>query len=420
MPEAEFAGNINAREVGIMRIDEAQLEQAIISIIKAKDRGVETAEILKEAGSDNTDVKEALARLKSDGKLDSHMIGKHEFWYALSWTQPKSILIVEDDKNIAKLLRLSVGKEYNIREVYDGEAALREVATFKPDMVILDIMLPGMDGLEVCKRLKQTPETKNITVVIVSAADAAITRFKGINYGADFYIKKPFEPSEIKALTNIFMKKYGNPFDPLTDLPDVARLITQINDRLNQKSIEFTRVNIEKLDEYEKTYKQKESRKILRLVSQMLQDKIKESGEDITLAYLGSNFFLIASSTNVDTLLGDVEADFKRAMKWIDQKYKASDGLYKKLERGKTGEATAPMYLTHYTVNISAFKASFEKEKMQIEAKLKEAADLNIAAVQNYSLDQIRSLFGQTQSNLDVSIKEVGGNIRITAGRKKE
>jgi DNA-binding response OmpR family regulator len=403
-----------------MRIDEAQVEQNIINIIKVKDRGVETAEILKETGSDPTDIKDALKRLKTDGKLDSHKIGKHEFWYALSWTQPKNVLIVEDDKNIAKLLRLSIGKEYNIKEVYDGEAALQEIATFKPDMVFLDIMLPKMDGLEVCKKLKQTPETKNIIIVIVSAADAAITRFKGINYGADFYVKKPFEPSEIKALTNIFMKKYGNPFEPLTDLPDVARLITQINDRLNQKNVEFTKTNIEKLDKYEEAFTKKEAKKVIRLVSQMLQDKIKESGEDILIAYLGGNSFLLAADTNIDGFLTDVEADFKRAAKMIKQKYDISDDLHKKLERGKTGEELSPMYLTHYTVNIPAFKANFEKEKQQIEAKLKEATDINIAAVQNYSLDQIRSLFEETASNLDVSIKEVGGHVRITAGRKKE
>jgi DNA-binding response OmpR family regulator len=403
-----------------MRIDEAQLEQSIISIIKSKDRGVETAEILKEISSSPTDVKEALDRLKIDNKLDSHKIGKHEFWYALSWTQPKNILVVEDDKNIAKLLELSIGKDYNIKKVYDGETALKEVPIFKPDMILLDIMLPGIDGLEVCKKLKQDPQTKNIIIVIVSAADAAITRFKGINLGADFYIKKPFEPSEIKALTNIFMKKFGNPFDPLTDLPDVARLITQINDRLNQKNVEFTRINIEKLDKYEEAYTKKEAKKIVRLVSQMLQDKIKEAEEEVLIAYLGGNAFLLAADTNIDGQLKSVEADFKRASNLIKQKYDISDDLFKKIERGQTKEEISPMYMTHFSVNIPSFKASFEKEKMQIEAKLKEATELNIAAVQNYSLDQIRSLFEKSEGDLDVSIKEVGGNVRITAGRKKE
>jgi len=403
-----------------MRIDEAQLEQSIINLIKVKDRGLETTEILKETGSDIIEIREALQRLKKEGKLDSRTIGKYDFWYALSWTQPKNILVVEDDKNIAKLLKLSVGKEYNVKEVFDGESALKIIPEFKPDLIMLDLMLPGIDGLEVCKKIKQDPQTKNIIVIIVSAADAAVNRFFGIKNGADYYVKKPFEPSEIRALTNIFLKKAGGQFDPLIDIPDVPRLMSQIKDKLNQKEIEFTKVDIEQLQAYQEEYGKKEVRIIVRLVSQMLQDKIKESEEDAIIAYLGDNAFLVAATEGMaDKLIQEVEADFKRIAGFIKQKHDRTGDLFEKLKRGKEGGETFSLTLSHYTINIPAFKEHFERESRQIESKLNESSELNVAAVQNYSLDQIRSLFEQTKLDLDVSIKEVGGHVRITAGRKR-
>ena len=402
-----------------MRIDEAQLEQKIIEIIKNRDRGLETTEIIRGTESDLIEVREALQRLKKDGKLDSRTIGKYEFWYALSWTQPKNILVVEDDRNIAKLMRLSVGKDYNIKEVYTGEDALKIIPEFKPDLIMLDLMLPGIDGLEVCKKVKQDPQTKNTIIIIVSAADAAVNRFFGIKSGADYYVKKPFEPSEIRALTNIFLKKYGGPFDPLVDIPDVSRLMSQIKDKLNQKEVEFTKVDIEGFQDYQKD-NEKKARLVVRLVSQMLQDKIRESEENAMVAYLGDNAFLIAATEAVaDKLMQDVEADFKRVAGFIKQKHEREGDLFEKLKRGKTGEPSYTLSLAHYTINVPAFKEHFEKEMKQIESKLKESTEINVAAIQNYSLDQIRSLFEQT-SDLDVSIKEVGGHIRITAGRKKE
>ena len=400
-----------------MRIDEAQVEQSILTALKSADGGLETIELVKGVGAPDVEVREALARLKVDGQVDSRMVGKSEYWYALMWTQPKNILVVEDDKDIAKLIRLSVGKEYVVKEVYTGESAIGALTEFKPDLIVLDLMLPGMDGLEVCRRVKSDPLTKNIPVVIVSAADAAINRFWGIQKGADYYIRKPFDPSELRALTNIFLKKHGSPFDPLVDLPDIQRLIKEIKECLDEKGTEFVKVDIQGLSDYENAVSKKEAKKIVRLVSQMLQDKVKDTEGFAMLAYLGENAFVLAAKEGMlEVPLQEVEADFRRVATFVKQNNKLVGDLYEKLERGKTGGQFFALTLTHYAINMDVFRRKFEEGNIVLP---KEEADkalaANIDAIRKYTLDQVRSAF--EKSKADVQIEEKGGNIRITAGR---
>lgn len=396
-----------------MRIDEAELEQRLLTELRQSEGGLTLKEL--QATDEAAEVEAALQRLKLNAKVDSRRIGKTEFWYALEFMPPKRILIVEDDENISKLIRFSVGGwEREIKEVADGESALREIEQFKPDLIILDLMLPGkLDGLEICKKVKKEQQTKDTIVVIVSAADAAVNRFFGIQYGADYYLKKPFDPLELKALVNIFLRKRG--FDPLVDILDIKRLIRHLRENLNAGT-EFTKVEIAGLQSYQEEYSKKDARRIVRLVSQMLQDKIKESGEDIAIAYLAENDFILAAKPGtVGKFLDDVKADFRRVASFIKQKHKASGDLFEKLERGKTGGQKFALSIEHYAINMDAFKRQFETSVHEIE----EAKDLNVAAVQNYSLEQIRKLFENSKVDVDVKVEKVGGQVRITAGRKE-
>jgi len=400
-----------------MRMEEAQLEQDIIHKLTTADSGVETSELINELGGEKDDVKAALVRLKADERIDSRLVGKNEYWYLLTHTEPRKILVVEDDKAINKLIQLSLGSGYKIEAVYDGDKALQTIDVFKPDLIVLDLMLPGTNGLDICKKIKSSADKKNITIVIVSAADAAVNRFFGINYGADYYIKKPFEPAELKTLTKIFLKKHGSLFDPLVDLPDIKRLLTVIKHYVEEKDTEFTKVDIDGLDEYQASYGKKEAKLIVRLVSQMLQDKLKETEVDATLSYLGEKSFVIGAKKGAaDKILAETDADFRRATSFIRQKHKITGDLFEKLERGKTGGQKYALRLIYYTINMDAFKKQFDKEIFPDLTE--EAKQINIAAVRNISLDQIRQLFETVaQKDIEVSMKEVGGQPRITAGR---
>jgi len=120
-------------------------------------------------------------------------------------TQKKRIILVEDEEDIAALIKLQAEiTGYKLHVEVDGINGYRAVEREKPDLVILDIMLPGENGLDVCRKIKSNPELKNIPIIILSAKGEELDVVLGLELGADDYISKPFSPkvlfSRIKAV----------------------------------------------------------------------------------------------------------------------------------------------------------------------------------------------------------------------------
>lgn len=117
----------------------------------------------------------------------------------------KTILIVDDEKTIVDMLVYNLQKEgYNTLEASDGEEGVRIALENKPNLVLLDIMLPKMDGLAVCKRIRQT---LNIPILMISAKDEEIDKILGLELGADDYITKPFSVRELMARVKANLRK---------------------------------------------------------------------------------------------------------------------------------------------------------------------------------------------------------------------
>ena len=118
----------------------------------------------------------------------------------------QKILIVDDDNNIAELIALYLTKEcFETKIVNDGEEALREFASFRPDLIILDLMLPGVDGFEICREVRSQ---KNTPIIMVSAKKDDIDKIRGLGLGADDYMTKPFSPSELVARVKAHLSRY--------------------------------------------------------------------------------------------------------------------------------------------------------------------------------------------------------------------
>ena len=117
----------------------------------------------------------------------------------------QSILIVDDDENIAELISLYLVKEmYETRIARDGEEALAMFAEHKPDMVLLDIMLPGIDGYEVCKEIRKSAETP---IIMLSAKGEVFDKVLGLELGADDYMEKPFDSKELVARVKAVLRR---------------------------------------------------------------------------------------------------------------------------------------------------------------------------------------------------------------------
>ena len=117
------------------------------------------------------------------------------------------ILIVDDDSNIAELISLYLMKEcYETKIVGDGEAALAAVSTFEPDLILLDLMLPGMDGYQVCREVRSTKDTP---IIMLSAKGEIFDKVLGLEMGADDYMEKPFDSKELVARVKAVLRRYN-------------------------------------------------------------------------------------------------------------------------------------------------------------------------------------------------------------------
>jgi two-component system phosphate regulon response regulator PhoB len=114
-------------------------------------------------------------------------------------TAPK-LLLVEDDPSLAELLEYRfVSEGYTVRVTADGDEALELAAEDTPDLVILDWMIEGTSGIEVCRRLRRAPETARVPIIMLTAREAEDDRVRGLETGADDYLTKPFSPRELLA-----------------------------------------------------------------------------------------------------------------------------------------------------------------------------------------------------------------------------
>ena len=118
----------------------------------------------------------------------------------------QKIMIVDDDENIAELISLYLTKEcFDTKIVHDGEAVLREFDTFAPNLILLDLMLPGMDGYQVCRELRQR---SNDPIIMLSAKGEIFDKVLGLELGADDYMIKPFDSKELVARVKAVLRRF--------------------------------------------------------------------------------------------------------------------------------------------------------------------------------------------------------------------
>ena len=111
---------------------------------------------------------------------------------------PRRVLVVDDEPNMLLALQLMMRKAgYDVRLARDGEEALEAMVTHRPHMVILDIMLPGRDGFEICEVIRANPDWADVKIIMLTARAREVDRQKGLAVGADDYITKPFSTREV-------------------------------------------------------------------------------------------------------------------------------------------------------------------------------------------------------------------------------
>src|SRR5450830_828063 len=119
----------------------------------------------------------------------------------------ETILVADDDPHIVELVSLYLRRAgYSIETAYDGDQALRKVSELQPSLIVLDIMMPGADGLQVCRTLRRRG---NIPILLLTARSSDIDKIAGLRFGADDYVTKPFNPDELVARVEAILRRAG-------------------------------------------------------------------------------------------------------------------------------------------------------------------------------------------------------------------
>lgn len=150
----------------------------------------------------------------------------------------KKILVVEDEKAIADILDFNLKKEgYTVVCAYDGEDGLEKAMSESPDLILLDVMLPKLDGFEVCKSVRRT---SNVPIIMLTAREEEVDKILGLELGADDYITKPFSMRELMARIKANVRRSVPPVSEAAEIGDENRLVFG-NIVINLKSLDVSK-----------------------------------------------------------------------------------------------------------------------------------------------------------------------------------
>lgn len=231
------------------------------------------------------------------------------------------ILVVEDDFDIANMLHIYFsGQGYQVEVASRGSDALTYCRRQLPDLIVLDIMLPDMDGYTVCRELRTTTRTKHIPIIFLTQKDERSDRIQGLELGADDYITKPFDIEELKLRVRraITTYKHTNMTDPRTGLPS-GKLIEEelLNLMKNGEAWSLALVGIDHMQPFADTYGFVAADEALRYTALLINGIIEEFGTlNDFVGHTGSETFVIISqSRQMGPLVETLRARFNEQIK---------------------------------------------------------------------------------------------------------
>jgi two-component system, OmpR family, alkaline phosphatase synthesis response regulator PhoP len=155
----------------------------------------------------------------------------------------RRVFIIEDEQDISELMRFNLALEGYVVETFaTGEAGFRTLEQRTPDILILDIMLPGMNGLEICKRLKENPATKSVPVIMVTAKGEESDIVRGLELGADDYVTKPFSPKVLLARVDAVLRRSQKQNEKTSDI--IRSGAIEINDGRVEASVDGRKLDL--------------------------------------------------------------------------------------------------------------------------------------------------------------------------------
>ena len=207
------------------------------------------------------------------------------------------ILVVEDDSDIGNMLRIYfTGQGYDVDLATTGSDALSSTHSNMPDLIVLDILLPDMDGYSVCQELRASSRTHHIPIIFLTQKDTRSDRIAGLELGADDYITKPFDIEELKLRVQNAIARAAREslIDPRTGLPTGAIIQEKLRELVNKKEWALLYCRLEQFEGFKEVYSFVTGDESLRMTAAMFCEILAEYGdEDDFLGHAGGGDFIV-------------------------------------------------------------------------------------------------------------------------------
>jgi len=291
------------------------------------------------------------------------------------------LLVVEDDADIANMLKIYFsGMEYEVDIASRGSAALDKTRSVLPHLIVLDIMLPDIDGYEVCRALRTNTRTSHIPVIFLTQKDERSDKLQGLELGADDYITKPFDIEELKLRVQgaIRRSERESLTDPRSGLPAGRLIEEQLRRIIRQDDWSLVDLRINNFDGFRDVYGFVASDDVLRFTAMLLNEVVDGMGttKDFIGHAGGDNFILITNHDKADAIRDKIKARFAEE---VQTHYNFMDRQQGHIlvPKGDGAPVKTP-FMTLATGTISPKQQSFadirEITEMAAEARRQDAA----------------------------------------------
>jgi len=232
------------------------------------------------------------------------------------------ILIVEDDLDVAEMLNAYFRVQgYEVFTVNWGEDGIRAAQTVLPDLVILDIRLPDIDGYEVARRVRSDRRTHEIPIIFLTEKRERIDRLQGFEVGADDYITKPFDVQELRLRVRNALKRMsqGSLTNPVSGLPEGPLVEERLSEVIHKSGWALLHISINHLDSFREAYGFVASDDVLRAISLMIHNTMKETGStDDFLGHLSpTDFAVVVSPSNLEPFQERIRSRLEQSLDYF-------------------------------------------------------------------------------------------------------
>jgi diguanylate cyclase (GGDEF)-like protein len=238
----------------------------------------------------------------------------------MDYPVPKTqrILIVDDEEHIRKIVKFQLEKAgYQVAVAEDGVQALRTVEELRPDLILMDLMMPNMDGYEVTRRLKANYQTSQIPVIMVTAKAALESKLQGYEDGANDYITKPFAINELLVrVKNVLqwsqMQRHAN---PLTGLPGNVSIEDEVTRRIaSEARFVFMYADIDNFKAFNDFYGYRRGDDAIKLTAEVIVEAVKSrgNGDDFVGHIGGDDFVVVSTPAKADAVAATIVKEFDR------------------------------------------------------------------------------------------------------------